>query len=235
MQLYNTSPLLGRAERELYDSKKFTGKSELEKEDFLTLLVAQLENQDPLNPMDDKEFTAQLAEFSSLEQLTNISNGIDSMNENDTHQDMVSAVSFIGKDVRAEGSSLSIHEGEVSSLYYSLGETASNVYVNIYDPNGNLVRTAHLGGKQAGEHTFQWDGLDWAGEPLPDGIYSIGLAAEGVKGDPVMSYTEVSGEVAGVQSWSGQHYLRLLDGRVVNFLQVSEVVDPSAASGTDEE
>jgi flagellar basal-body rod modification protein FlgD len=233
MQVYN-SPLIGKAEKELYDTNKFTGKSELDKEDFLTLLVAQLEHQDPMNPMDDKEFTAQLAEFSSLEQLTNISNGIDSMNSNDTRQDMVSAVSFIGKDVRAEGSSLSIHEGEASSLYYSLGQTAANVYINIYDPNGNLVRTASLGAKQAGEHEFHWNGLDWAGEALPDGVYSIGLAAEGKNGDPVMSYTEVSGQVAGVQTYAGQQYLRLIDGRVVSFQQVSEVVDPSAAEGDEE-
>jgi flagellar basal-body rod modification protein FlgD len=148
---------------------------------------------------------------------------------------MSSAVDLIGKDVRAEGNTLSIKDGEVSALYYALGETAANTYINIYDPNGNLVRTVELGGKQAGEHEFQWDGLDWAGEELPDGIYGIGLAAEGVNGDSVMSYTEVSGEVAGVQAWGGQHYLRLADGRVVNYQQISEVVDPSAAPEPEEE
>lgn len=235
MLLYDPSPIIGRAETELYDTEKFTGKSQLDKEDFLTLLVAQLQHQDPMNPMDDKEFTAQIAEFSSLEQLTNISDGIDTMNESDSRQDMSSAVNLIGKDVRAEGGSLSIKEGEVSTLFYALGETAANVYINIYDPNGNLVRTASLGGKQAGEHEFQWDGKDWAGKDLADGIYSIGLAAEGVNGNAVLSYTEVSGTVAGVQAWGGQHYLRLADGRVVNYQQISEVVDPSAILDTEEE
>jgi flagellar basal-body rod modification protein FlgD len=236
MQVYDPSHLVGRAETELYDTRKFTGKSELDKEDFLTLLVAQLQHQDPLNPMDDKEFTAQIAEFSSLEQLTNISDGIDEMNSQTGTQDMVSAVNFIGRDVVADGSGLSIRNGEPSSLFYSLGSTAASAYINIYDPNGNLVRTDQLGGKQAGVYEYEWDGKDWQGKDLPDGLYSIGMAAEGPNGQPVLVETQVSGEVVGVQSHNGRHYLRLADGRVVDFLNVYEVVDPdSRKDGSGEE
>ncbi|MDY7002156.1 MAG: flagellar hook assembly protein FlgD [Thermodesulfobacteriota bacterium] len=234
MLVYNPS-FVGQAESELYDSTRLTGKSELDKEDFLTLLVAQLANQDPLNPMENTDFTSQLAEFSSLEQLTNISGGIDSLAEGSARQDLMSAVDFIGKDVRAEGESLSIEDGEISSMYFSLGEAATEVHINIFDENGNILRTEQLGSRAAGEHEYQWDGRNWAGEELPDGVYYVSMAAENSDGQPILTWTEVSGEVAGVQTYGTDIYLRLTDGRVVAFSNVTEVVNPGESAGGGEE
>jgi len=226
MLVYNPT-FIGQAESELYDSTRLTGKSELDKEDFLTLLVAQLANQDPLNPMENTDFTSQLAEFSSLEQLTNISSGIDELAAGSARQDVMSAVDFIGRQVRAEGESLSIEDGEVTSMYFTLDEAAAEVHINIFDENGNIIRTEQLGAKAAGEHEYQWDGQDWAGKDLPDGVYYVSMAALDADDSSILVWTEVSGEVAGVQTYGSEIYLRLTDGRVVNFSNVTEVVDPS--------
>lgn len=225
------SHIIGQAEQDFTydDAYKVQGKSELGKEDFLTLLVAQLTHQDPMNPMEDKEFTAQLAEFSSLEQLTEISEGMDTMNEGVYRQEMMSAVAFIGKDIRAVGDSISIDaDGKISHLYYDLGEPIASGFINIFDMNGNLVRTENLSARQAGSYEFQWDGKDYAGKQMPEGVYMASMAAETVEGRNVMVYTDVSGEVSGVQTMGNTHYLRLKDGRMVDFMQIKEVVSPAA-------
>lgn len=229
MQQYDAGNIIGRAERELYDTKKFTGKSELDKEDFLTLLVTQLQHQDPLNPMDDKEFTSQLAEFSNLEQLTQINQGVASLSQQTIHQEMVNASNFIGKEVRALGDNLSIHEdGSVSKLFYALKEEAKAVNMNIFDKDNNIVRTVSLGAQASGAHEFDWDGKDWKGKDLPEGLYYVALTAENADGQPILTQTEVSGRVEGVQYQNGQNYLRLSDGRVVGFNFVKEVVEASS-------
>ncbi len=224
--------ILGRAEQE-FGSLQVQGKSDLGKEDFLTLLVAQLSHQDPMNPMDDKEFVSQLSEFSSLEQLTNISTGIDEMNNSTGRQEMISAVSFIGKDVRAGGYGLSKADEKVSSLYFTITEPVANGFINIYDPNMNLVRTESIGTKQPGNYEYQWDGNDYQGQDMADGVYSVAMYAEGLDGNPVLISTEVSGTVAGIQTEGTTQYLRLSDGRIVRFTDVKEVVDNSATNTTD--
>lgn len=235
MATYSNSAIIGQAEStfDYYGENKTTGNSELGKEEFLTLLVAQLSNQDPLNPMDDKEFTSELAEFSSLEQLTNISAGIEALAETDSMQEMVSAASFIGKTIRSEGDSISIVGGEVSHLYFEIDEQMAVGYVNIFDSSGNLVRTDYLSPAQAGFYQYDWDGLDYEGETMADGVYYAYMAAEGVTGDAILTTTDVSGQVAGVQAVGGSYYLRLTDGRVVNFMDVKEVVNATSGAGDD--
>lgn len=227
-----TGSLLGRAEAYLAESNKPEDKSTLGKDDFLTLLVAQLTYQDPLNPMEDKEFTGQMAQFSSLEQLTNINEGIESLNSSSGRNQMTEAVNFIGKSVRANGYNLSKDDGAISKTFYSLGETVFNAYANIYDSAGQLVRTMELGSKQPGDYQLEWDGKDWGGKELPDGTYSVAIAAEGADGQPVYVQTDVSGRVSGVVQEAGQYYLRLDDGRYLNFLNVKEVVEPATVADT---
>ncbi len=219
--------ILGRAEAEMEASNKPTHKSELDKDDFLKLLMTQMQNQDPANPMEDKEFIAQMAQFSSLEQLTNMNSNIEYMANDNAQEQMVSAVSFIGKDVKAEGYNISREGDEISKVFYGLGEPVANAFINIYDQEQNLVRTVDLGSKAKGTYEFEWDGKDWSGKNVPDGVYSIGMAAEDANGKPVMVKTEVSGEVTGVVSENGQQFLHLKDGRYINFLNVREVVNPN--------
>lgn len=224
--------VLGRAENEFQKAATKGGNADLDKDAFLTLLVTQLKYQDPLNPMDDKEFVAQLAQFSSLEQLMSINTGITGMNEASKQQQMISAVSFIGKDILASGDQISKIGDATSKLFFSIKEPIANGVINVFNANNELVRTEFIGSRQAGGYEYQWDGKDHNGQSMPEGLYKIAMAGESGDGKPVLISTEVSGRVVGVETINGTHYLRMQDGRVVQFLNVSVVVEPSTGGGS---
>ncbi|RQD75020.1 flagellar hook capping FlgD N-terminal domain-containing protein [Desulfonatronospira sp. MSAO_Bac3] len=235
MDIGAASNLLGGYERDFANDEipRDEDPAELGKMDFLKLLITQLENQDPLDPMDDKEFVAQLAQFSSLEQLTNISEGMESMNENQARQEMLGAVGFIGKEIRADGDGISKDGSGASKIFYNLEDTAQNLYFNIYDENGNMVRTVEKSARQSGDYEFEWDGLNFDGAEAPDGNYSVSISAEGPNGEPVMVNTEMTGRVSGVQDKDGQPHLRLSDGRMLRFADVSEVVGDGSSNSNN--
>jgi flagellar basal-body rod modification protein FlgD len=230
----NSGLILGAQERRLSASNSPTEKKATMGQDaFMTILVAQLTHQDPLNPMKDTDMTSQLAEFSSLEQLTNINTGIKDLGSSMKQSDMLSAVSFIGKEVKAEGYKISLDEGNASTIYYGFGEPVSKIRMNIYDSEGDIIRTIELGSKKAGSYQFEWDGKNEGGEALPDGQYGIGILGEDTKGKHVMVKTEISGKVDAVVNEGGTQYLRLKDGRYISFMNVKEIVDPGTASTTE--
>ncbi|QGY39082.1 flagellar hook assembly protein FlgD [Pseudodesulfovibrio cashew] len=231
----STGSILGQQESRLAASNTPEHKTSLDQDDFLTILVAQLTHQDPLSPMEDTEMTSQLAEFSSLEQLTNINENVKSLGDTMTKDDMLTAVSFIGKEVKAEGYKISINDGNVSSIYYGMGETVSAIMMNIYDSEGAIVRTVELGSKEAGSYQYEWDGKNEAGESLPDGQYGIGILGTDADGKAVMIQTEVSGTVDAVVNESGTQYLRLKDGRFLSFENITEVVDPGSSEVVEAE
>jgi flagellar basal-body rod modification protein FlgD len=229
-----TGVYLGKQEERLAASNVPTEHdTSLDQDAFLSILVAQLTHQDPLNPMEDTDMTSQLAEFSSLEQLTSINSGISTLNETMNQNDILTAVSFIGKEVKAEGYKVSLNEGNASTIYYGFGETVSGILMNIYDDEGAIVRTVELGSKEAGTYQYTWDGKDEDGNELPDGQYGIGILGTDLDGEYVMVQTEISGRVDGVVTENGTQYLRLEDGRFINMLNVKEVVDPDAGSVVD--
>jgi len=219
------SNIVGRAKNDFAPEKPKTGdKSELDRNAFLRLLTTQLAHQDPLNPMKDKEFVAQLAQFSSLEQLNNIAETIGEFKKAFARQEMQNAAGFIGKQIRAAGRSLSKNGEAISSFSYQLPDPAKKLYVNIFDSHGNIIRSITLPGRMPGQHEFIWDGKDHNGKDLPDGVYSIFMAAEGKNGEALMVNTKTSGVVSGVVNDGDQVYLRLTDGRSINFRDVLEVV-----------
>ncbi|XXJ18409.1 flagellar hook assembly protein FlgD [Desulfovibrio caledoniensis] len=220
---------LGRQEQRLAASNSPSEhKTSLDKDSFLTILVAQLTHQDPLNPMEDTDMTSQLAEFSSLEQLTSINSGITTLNKTMSQNDILTAVGFIGKEVKAEGYKVSLEKGNASTIYYGFGETVSGIIMNIYDKEGAIIRSEELGSKEAGTYQYTWDGKDENGNVQADGQYGVGILGIDLKGDYVMVQTEISGRVDGVVTENGTQYLRLEDGRYVNLLNIKEVVDPNA-------
>lgn len=211
--------------------------AEMGRDDFLLLLVAQLTYQDPLNPMDDTDFTAQLAQFSSLDQLITIADGIDTMNGNSTQQNLLSSAGFIGKEIRANGYSVTKSEGAVENIIYVyLAEDISKGTVNIYDSSGTIVYSEATGAKSADEvFEYKWNGKNYNGENMPDGVYYVTVKGENASGSEVKLTTEISGIVAGVQLVNGVQYFRLADGRNVRLADIIEVVNSStvAAGGTD--
>lgn len=149
----------------------------LGKEDFLHLLITQLQNQDPLSPTDHTEFTAQLAQFSSLEQLSNVNGNLEQLQNFQASTNNSQAVSLLGKEITASGNFLQLSDGEPIGCDFSLGRDAAEVVVNIYDSTGEFVKAFGSEDIAAGRHTLVWDGTDRNGNPAKDGNYTFEILA----------------------------------------------------------
>ena len=149
----------------------------LDKEDFLYLLVTQLQSQDPLNPMESTDFTAQLAQFSSLEQLRNVNASMEYLLLFESSINNAQAVSFIGKEITANGNATQVHNNVVDEMHFELHDDAQAVYINIYDNTGNLVRSLETGEMNAGQQSYAWDGRDDSGHTVDNGVYSFEVFA----------------------------------------------------------
>ncbi len=169
------------------------------KDDFLQLLVTQLRYQDPLSPEDPKEFVAQLAQFSSLEQQINMNENFSEMSDSlkslKASQGLGQGVALLGKTVNAAGNLLTISSGTVSTASYQLPKTAKEVKVTVYDASGNSVRVMNLGSRSAGEQVLAWDGKDNQGNKLSDGQYTFKVAAQDSQGNSLEVTTNCSGTV----------------------------------------
>ncbi len=210
-----------------------TGASTLGKEEFLNLLVTQFQYQDPLNPMEDTQFIAQLAQFSALEQQMATNESMEKLVTLQQQSQMISAVSYIGREVSARGYGITVADGgeTVTSLDYALSSSSASTYVNIYDASNRLITTINLGAKAAGQHSFtEWDGTDAYGNKVPDGTYTFYLVARDADGNPVETDTNVTGIVKGVTIYDGNQILVFDDGRMVELSNVREVMKESGTS-----
>lgn len=186
----------------------------LGKQDFLELLVTQLRNQDPMNPMKGQEFAAQLAQFSSVEQLININDtlGQQQGGNNVLSQQLESsmAANMLGTRIQAQGNTISRAGDGDTTLRFTTEGPATNAVLSIRNRQGQVVRTEELSALDKGEQTFAWDGTNDAGEAVPDGTYSFSVDAVDGEGAPVRTNTFLSGVVdrvtfnqEGIQLWVG--------------------------------
>jgi len=197
--------------------------SSLGEDAFLQLLVTQLEYQDPLSPMDDKDFVAELAQFSSLEQLTEINTGIDNLKTLGQEQEMIGAVNFMGKTVDATGTALNLSNGSATGVTFTLPDNAATCIVNVLDSSGDIVRTVDLGETAAGEVNFTWDGKDYDGNVCDDGLYQIAVTATDADSNTMTVSSTMSGTVCGVYQQNGTYYLNIGGDRYVEFRDITNV------------
>ncbi|VBB42475.1 Flagellar hook capping protein FlgD [uncultured Desulfatiglans sp.] len=202
----------------------------LEKDDFLRLLVTQLQYQDPLNPMDSTEFTAQLAQFSSLEQMNNLNKQMEYLLMYQSSINNSQSVDFIGKEIQAAINAFEVNNSEISKLSYAIDSDVSIVTVNIYAEDGNLLRSLNQGAANAGKHEIDWDGKDANGNTVPDGIYTFEVKAVDNKGNDVQTKNFVSGQVTGITFEEGTTYL-LLGGLKVPVGAVVEILSAQELEG----
>ena len=203
-----------------------TGKREIKKtlgkEEFMRLLVTQMQFQDPLKPMENTEFTTQLAQFSSLDQLSGINEGVKSFSDAQSGMNRGQAVNFIGKEVKAAGNKVYTGGGASPSIGYSLDKDVSGVTVNIYDQEGKDVRTLSIDPQGAGVHTVEWDGKNNLGETVSQGEYIFSVTAMDAEGKSFDALTTIAGVVTGVSFEGGTSYL-LVSGIRVPLDHVTEV------------
>jgi flagellar basal-body rod modification protein FlgD len=181
-----------------------------------------MEHQDPLKPMENTEFTAQLAQFSVLEQIEAMNTNFGALLSNQEAANRVQAVDFIGKTVDAVGDTTAVQDGEAPSLRYTLSADSAQVTLRIIDAAGTVRRTITAGQQGAGDHTVPWHGLDDLGNTLPDGTYRFTVTAADVAGNPVDAETLTQGMVEGVEYVDKQVYL-VVGGRRVDLSSVLSV------------
>ena len=210
------------------------------KQDFLKLLVTQLEQQDPMNPQDGTEFVAQLATFTSLEQLINIEEGLNNVAMTSLATNNTLASNLIGKRVQVRGAGKIAHESGAHTLHYELQSEASNVTVEVMDEDGKVVRTITGGSATKGENDLIWDGRDDNGNAVSAGSYEFRIEAENEDGASVSARTTSTHLVESVSFQGGVPTLVLSNGDRVEMGDVMQVFDANAeqlsesqADGTD--
>jgi flagellar basal-body rod modification protein FlgD len=170
----------------------------LGKDDFLNLLVTQLQHQDPLNPAESTEFTAQLAQFSSLEQLSNINDNLENMALFQTSVTNSQAVSYIGKEITAKGNSVQFESGQSAECHFELADSAALAVISVYDASGGFVTSFETGPLNSGRQSAAWDGTDRNGNPVSAGVYRFEVQAVDANNKDLSVTPLISAVVTGV-------------------------------------
>lgn len=200
--------------------------SSLGKDDFLKLLLAEMKNQDPLNPANNTEFVAQLAQFSSLEQMTKMNGNLEtSIMNNSTMIDSITnamMISYLGKTVEAESSDFMFDGQNPVQLRFTLDQPTAPGELDITDAAGDVVRTIKLGAGNQGDNTIEWDGMTSGGLYADPGGYSFKITAEDVLGGDVTWTPWYTGVVEGITHKDGKSYL-YVGGVLVPFDKIQSI------------
>jgi flagellar basal-body rod modification protein FlgD len=178
--------------------------AQLGKEEFLKLLISQMQHQDPLEPMKNSEFVAQLATFSNVEQLVSVNDGITQLGQMQAAAYETQTANYIGKEVEVLTDQISVSTpGEEINTGFQLQGDAASVIVNFRNTRGEVVRSMDLGPQSAGDVEVQWNGYTNTGQTSIPGLYRIDVVAANSNGGPVNYETKVRGFVDGVSYDSG--------------------------------
>jgi len=198
---------------------------------FLTLLTTQLQNQDPLSPMDSTEFTNQLVQFSQVEQSINTNSKLDDLVSLQLNGATSAALGYVGLDVSYVSAEIAFDGQSPIDMRYSLDDNATQSRINIFDEGSQLVYTREAE-KLSGPHEFTWDGRDLNGNLLPEGTYVIAVDSFDGNDEKIETTTVVEGRVKGIEAQDGVVYA-LVGERAVpipSILNASTPEAPTAAS-----
>ena len=207
-------------------------KSGLENVDFttyITLLTKQLQNQDPLQPMDSSQFTSEIATYSQLEQQIKSNSLLEQLAANKDYTMQGVAASYLGKEILAEDSALDFDGTHVVDFAYDItGENAASAQLEIIDAaTGDIVKTTSVD-ESTGLHTVTWDGTDEDGNVMAAGTYYIRLSAVDSDGKVVASNPLTYTTAKELLVQDGELYIKTVNGNVVAFADVKSVRDPAS-------
>jgi flagellar basal-body rod modification protein FlgD len=160
---------------------------------FLTLLTTQLQNQDPLQPMDSNQFTQQLVEFSQVEQQIDSNKNLESLISLTKSQTTTAAVSYLGKTLTLTDGTASLENGQ-AQWTYTLPSTAATTTLTVTDAKGHAIYSTS-GATDSGSHVFDWDGKDATGFSYPPGTYKLQVTAQGADGSVITSSISSQGTI----------------------------------------
>lgn len=189
---------------------------------FLTLLVTQLKNQDPLNPLDNAQVTSQLAQISTVDGIQKVERAVQSLSGRLDGLQTIQAAGLVGRQVLIEGNELDLYKG-VGRAGIELTQPVDQLAVTISDATGRELQRIELGAQREGLVQFAWDGLTDAGDRAADGHYGFALSASAA-GQPVDVKGLVVARVDGVASAADGFLLSLGGYGNVNLTQVKQII-----------
>jgi flagellar basal-body rod modification protein FlgD len=190
---------------------------------FMTLLVAQMKNQDPMNPLDNAQVTSQMAQLSTVTGIDKVNATLQALQGSFQSNQSLQATSMIGRGVLVPGSTLSLDAGK-GFLGIDLAEPADSVKVTIKDASGNAVHTIDLGGNNAGLMPLQWDGTTDSGKVAPDGKYTFEVAATRAGSNIAGVSSLAFGQVASVSTGSQGVKLNVAGIGNVNLSDIKQIL-----------
>ncbi|MBX7249039.1 MAG: flagellar hook assembly protein FlgD [Caulobacteraceae bacterium] len=218
---------IGQAQATISNGSSMLGQNY---ETFLSLLTAQLKNQDPTAPVDSNAFTAQLVQMSGVEQQL-LTNQLLTSLVSQGASGMTSGVSYIGKQVTASFAATELQDGK-ANWSYELANDATDVKLEIVDSTGKTVWSGQAPDRSAGIHDFVWDGRNSAGVQLPDGgVYTLKITSKNGAGADVASQVLTRGIAKGVEMYNGAAYVTI-GGAIVPLSSIISVETPPAAGAT---
>jgi len=198
------------------------------KDDFLKLMIEELKNQDPMNPMDGTQYASQLAQFSSLEQLTNLNDTMtQSLTANTTLTQSINNMmvsNLIGKETKLSGSDIQVNGQTSIDLGYNLPSQASQVQVNILNSNGAIIKTINNPSLSKGDSKLSWDLTDNSGSKVSNGNYTFNVVAADANGQNITTSQFKYGTIDGVKFNSSGTVL-LVDGAEYDISEITEITN----------
>lgn len=211
-------------------SKKVAGHGDtkMDKDAFFKLMLAQLKNQDPMNPLKNHEMAAQLAQFSSLEQMTNMNTTLSKMESKNAQPENFQALNLIGKTVAGDASRVVRSQFDKEHDFnFTLPMAASEANVKVLSAKGDLVREYKLTNLVAGPNKVAWNGANEAGDKQAPGEYVFQIEAKNNGGQKIPVNTEFSGEVTGL-SFAAEGPVLQVGSQSIKMKDVRRITDSSA-------
>ena len=194
---------------------------------FMKLLAHQLKNQDPMKPMDQKDFSSNLAQFSQLEQLTAMNKKFDGLNSNNDNVKRFQGASFLGKKVVTSGTTIDYTgDGKDVELPFYLDKSAKNVVIHIYDNKNQMIGKIDKEDIGKGQQAVSWDGVGFDGQIAPKEQYHFDVMAFDDKNEKFMGQTRAEGTVTGVRFENGETILDVAGGKKVFLKDVESFALP---------
>jgi len=210
-------------------SKKMrtVGNDKLDKDAFFKLMLAQMKNQDPTNPLKSHEMAAQLASFSSLEQMQNMNTTLTEIKGGQKPTEQFQVLNLLGKAVAGDSSKILRNPGDKSHEFtFNLPMAAKEADIRVRNADGEVVKTYKLTGLKEGENRLPWNGQDEKGNATPAGEYQFFIEAKNEQGTKMAIKTEFEGQITGV-NYAPEGPVLLIGNQAIRLRDVKKIVDPA--------
>ncbi len=203
------------------------GNDKLDKDAFFKLMLTQMKNQDPTNPLKSHEMAAQLASFSSLEQMQNMNKNLEELKSGQKPIEQFQTLNFIGKAVSGDASVVSRNKGDKDhDFMFNLPQNANDTKIQVRNSDGEVIRTYELKSLKQGANRISWNGLDDKGNPAPVGEYKFSIEAKNSQGQLLAVKTDFDGVITGV-NYGPEGAVLLVGNQSVRLRDVKKIIDPS--------